>query len=251
MGEMLQIKVEGFDGPLDLLLDLIEQQQLDITALSLAEVNDQYWREIESAQGIEPDMLAEFINVGSKLLYIKSCALVPSAEPPPADLRDQVEQAAGELTQMLEEYKRFKDAVELFRQIEDEGRRTYGRVAPVKGMTFPPGLEGVTLDTLLSVVKDALSRKPAEAEEGVLHIEPLTINEKVAEVSEALRRGRGRLGFGRLLEACSTRTEIVVLFLAVLELIKGGRLWAEQDKPFGDIALVETAVEPATAGDAG
>ena len=82
LGEMVQIKVEGFDGPLDLLLELIDREQLNITALSIAEVSDQYWREIEAAEGIDPDTLAEFINVGSKLLYIKSCALIPSAEPP-------------------------------------------------------------------------------------------------------------------------------------------------------------------------
>src|SRR6266581_4190613 len=66
--EMVQIKVEGFDGPLDLLLDLIDHEKLDITALSLAEIADQYWREIESPGALDPDALAEFIAVGSKLL---------------------------------------------------------------------------------------------------------------------------------------------------------------------------------------
>lgn len=243
MGEMVQIKVDGFDGPLDLLLELIDREQLNITALSIAEVSDQYWSEIESAQGIDADTLAEFINVGSKLLYIKSCALIPSAEPPTADLREQIEEAAGELTLMLEEHRRFKDAVDLFRQLEEEGRRTYARTAPVQGVLLPPGLEGVTLDTLLTAVKDALARKPEEPEEAVLHVEPVTVNEKIEEVSAALERKRGRLGFRPLLAACQTRTEIVVLFLAVLELIKSGRLWAEQDQPFGDIVLVEGAAE--------
>jgi segregation and condensation protein A len=245
MGEMVQIKVDGFDGPLDLLLELIDREQLNITALSIAEVADQYWREIDSARGIDADALAEFINVGSKLLYIKSCALIPSAQPPSADLREQIERAAGELTLMLEEHRRFKDAVDLFRQLEEEGRRTYARVSPVQGVLLPPGLEGVTLDTLLTAVKDALARKPEEAEEAVLHVEPVTVNEKIEEISAALERKRGRLGFRPLLAACQTRTEIVVLFLAVLELIKSGRLWAEQDQPFGDIVLVEGAAEPA------
>jgi len=228
LGEMVQIKVEGFDGPLDLLLELIDREQLNITALSIAEVADQYWREIESVEDIQPDTLAEFISVGSKLLYIKSCALIPSADPPSSDLREQIEEAAGELAQMLEE----------------EGRRTYSRVTPVQGVLLPPGLEGVTLDTLLSAVKEALARKPEEPEEAVLHIEPVTVNEKIAEVSAALERKSGRLGFQPLLAACQTRTEVVVLFLAVLELIKSGGLWAEQDEPFGEIVLVEAAKEP-------
>ncbi|MDO8616980.1 MAG: ScpA family protein [Dehalococcoidia bacterium] len=243
---MVQIKVEGFDGPLDLLLDLIEHKKLDITALSLAEVADQYWREIDGAEeGLDADTLAEFIAVGSKLLYVKSCALLPSAEPPAGDLRERIDEAAGELTDLLEEHKRFKDAVDLFRQLEEEGRRTFARAAPVKNVLLPPGLEGVTLDTLLAAVKEALARRPPEAEEAVLHVEPVTVNEKMEEITRSLARGRGRLPFRPLLAGCQTRTEIVVLFLAVLELIKSGRLWADQPEPFGEIELMEAAAEPA------
>src|SRR5437867_9095791 len=147
--EMVQIKVEGFDGPLDLLLDLIDHEKLDITALSLAEITDQYWREIDTPGAFEPDALAEFIAVGSKLVYIKSSALVNGSRPAASDLRDQIDEAAGELTALLEDHKRFKDAVDLFRQLEEEGRRTYSRAAPVKSVPLPPGLEGVTFDTLL------------------------------------------------------------------------------------------------------
>ncbi len=169
--------------------------------------------------------------MGSKLLYIKSCAIIPSAEPPSEDLRERIEQAAGELTAMLEEHRRFKDAVEMFRQLEEEGRRTYGRIAPGKGVPLPPGLEGVTLDTLLSAVKEALARKPPEPEEAaVLHIEPVTVNEKIEEISAALKQKRGRLRFRPMLAKCETRTEIVVLFMALLEMIKGGGLWAEQEQ---------------------
>ena len=242
---MLQIKVDGFDGPLDLLLDLIERQRLDITALSLVEITDQYWQHVESTREMQPDALAEFIVVGSKLLYLKSCALLPSASPPPGDLRPEDEEVAGQLTQMLEEYKRFKDAADLFRQLEEQGHRTYARLAPTKGVPLPPGLHGVTLDTLLEAVKEALARKPPEPEEGVLHIEPVSVDEKVQYIAAVLARRRGRLSFRPLLAACQTRTEIVVLFLAVLELIKAGRLWAEQDRPFGEIILVEGAAEPA------
>jgi len=238
---MLQIKVDGFDGPLDLLLDLIERQQLDITALSLVQITDQYWQHVESVREMHPDALAEFIVVGSKLLYLKSCALLPSFSASPRDLRSEAEEVAGSLTQMLEEYKRFRDAAELFRQLEEQGHRTYARLAPARGVPLPPGLQGVTVDTLLEAVKEALARKPPEPEDGVFHIEPISVNEKVQEITAALTRRRGRLRFRSLLAACQTRTEIVVLFLAVLELIKSGRLWAEQDRPFGEITLVETA----------
>ena len=236
MGQMVQIQVNGFDGPIGLLLDLIDRRQLNITGLSLADVTDQYWREIQSHE-VEPDALAEFINIGSKLMYIKSCAILPGAAPAAGGLREQIEEVAQEITGLLEEHKRFKDAIDLFRQLEDEGRRTYRRAASAKSAPLPPGLEGVTLDTLLEAVKEALARKPPEPEEAVLHVEPVTVNEKIAEITEALGR-RGRLEFRPLLAGCKTRTEVVVLFLAVLEMIKGGRLWAEQQRPFGDITLV-------------
>jgi segregation and condensation protein A len=242
MGEMVQVSVDGFNGPVDLLLELIDKNELDITALSLAEVTDQYWKEIEDGE-MEADVLAEFIGIGSRLLYIKSCALLPGAREPAADLRDEIDTAAEELTHLLEEHKRFKDAFDLFRQLEEEGRRTFARTAPVRNVPLPPGLEGVTLDTLLSAVKEALAAAPPEPEVEIIHIEPVTVNEKIDEISEKLTKGKGRLPFKPLLTACKSRTEIVVLFLAVLELIKGGTLWAEQETAFGDIDLIETTPE--------
>ena len=162
MGEMVQIQVQGFSGPIDLLLDLIDREELDITALSLAEVTDQYWQEIEGSSAQDADALADFISVGSKLLFIKSCALLPSAKPPEADLEQEIDQTAEELTALLADHKRFRDAVDLFRQLEEEGRRTFARNAPVRNVPLPPGLEGVTLDTLLSAVKEALAEVPPE-----------------------------------------------------------------------------------------
>jgi segregation and condensation protein A len=242
---MLELKVDGFSGPIDLLLDLIEREQLDITVLSLAEVADQYWQHVEFQQDLEPDALAEFILVGSKLLYIKSCALLPSATPPKEELRPDDGDGAAELTRMVQEYKRFRDAAEILSDLEEKAQRTYTRLGPGKDIQLPPGLQGVTVDTLMQAVREALDRTPPEPEEAVLQIEPVTVDEKIGELSLTLERAGGRLKFRPLLAACQTRTEIVVLFLAVLEMIKAGRLWAEQRRSFGDITLVETAPEPA------
>src|SRR5574341_2402446 len=105
---------------------------------------------------VDPEALAEFLNVGSRLIYIKSCALLVAPEPKPTDINEQLDQAAGELTELLEEHRRFKDAVDLFRQLEEEGRRTFARAAPVKSVPLPPGLEGITVGTLLAAVTAAL-----------------------------------------------------------------------------------------------
>lgn len=246
MSGMVHIAVEGFDGPVDLLLELIEENRLDITVLSLAEVTDQYWSAIESAEDASADDLTDFIAFGSKLLYVKSTALL-EAPKEPEDLEERFVEVAGEITELLEEHRRFRDAVDLFRQLEEEGRRTYGRTGKPETPPLPPGLEGITIDSLMNAVKEALARSAEEEpEEAIIHIEPVTVNEKVEELETALSRRKGKLRFRPLLEACKTRTEIVVLFLAVLELIKAGNLWAEQDAPFGDIVLTREP-EPAEA----
>jgi segregation and condensation protein A len=247
---MLELKVDGFSGPLDLLLDLIDKERLDVTALSLAQVADQYWQHVESQQDLEPDALAEFIAIGSKLLYIKSCALLPSAEPPKEEVHLDEGDVAAEMARMVEEYKRFRDAAAVLGQMEEKGQHAYTRLAPGKEVPLPPGLEGVTVDTLMQAVQEALNRKPPEPEQAVLEIEPVTVDQKIGELSLALDKAKGRLGFRKLLHQCETRTEIVVLFLAVLEMIKGGRLWAEQQEAFGDITLVlEPATEPAAPAE--
>jgi hypothetical protein len=94
---------------------------------------------------------------------------------------------------MLEEYRQFRDAADVFRELEEKGRRTYPRLAPAKGVPLPPGLQGVTLDTLLQAVQEAMARQPPEPDEGVLEIEPVNVEEKIEEVSQALTRRRGRL----------------------------------------------------------
>src|SRR3989304_2681688 len=165
---MLELKVAAFSGPLALLLDLIEREQLDITTLSLAQVADQYWRHVESNGGLEPDALADYILVGSKLLYIKSCALLPSASPPKEELRLDEGDAAAELARRGEEYRRFRDAAGVRGEREEKGQRGYPRLAPGKEVPLPPGLQGVTVDGLMQAVREALARKPPEPEEAVL-----------------------------------------------------------------------------------
>ncbi|MCH8814345.1 MAG: segregation/condensation protein A [Chloroflexi bacterium] len=246
MRDMVHISVDGFDGPIDLLLELIETQNLDITTLSVAAVADQYWSTIDSVDQIDADEITEFIAFGSKLLLVKSTALLEAPKEPEDDLEDRIDEASGELIDLLQEHKRFRDAVDLFRELEEEGARTYARQASAPKVQLPPGLEGITLDALRDAVKEAIARSPKEPEEAVIQIEPVTVNEKVQELEAAMSKRNGRLRFRPLLEACETRTEIVVLFLAVLELIKSGQLWADQETAFGDIVLSREAA-PAEA----
>lgn len=228
-----ELQLPVFEGPLDLLLYLIEREELDITAVSLAQVTDQYLSYLRSGEQIDAAALAEFIVIGARLLYIKSRALLPR---PPTD--EEPEEELGEdLVRRLREYRRFKKAAGALRAMEERGLRAYPRLAPPADVPLPTGLDGVTVDLLLHIVREVLERQPAEAPEGVVERQEVSVEQKVADLSEALQR-RKRLSFRAFISACRSRIEVIVAFLAVLELIKALRLRAEQDAVFGDISLI-------------
>jgi len=232
-----QLQLAVFEGPLDLLLYLIDKNELDITAVSLVQVTDQYLSYLRSAHQIDAAALAEFIAIGARLIYMKSKALLPQPQP-----EGEEEDFGEDLVRQLREYKRFKEAAAHLREIEESGMRAYPRLAPPPSLPLPTGLDGVTLDTLLRIVQEVLERQPDEPPEIVVERHEVTVADKVAALSEQLGRGR-RVSFRAFISSCRSRVEVIVAFLAVLELIKGLMLRAEQDKLFGDISLV--AAEPA------
>lgn len=246
---MFELRLPAFHGPLALLLRLVEEAQLDITAISLVQVADQYLAHLRHLQAIDLDELAEFIVIGAKLLYLKSCALLPKPSSPAQ--RQAQEAVARELTEMVEEYRRFQEAAQALRRLEEAGRRAYPR-PDQPSIALPPGLQGVTLETLVEIFQEAMERKPPAppATETLLPQETITVQEKTVAIEADLRRRR-RLSFRALMMACRSRAEVVAAFLAVLELIKAGRVWAQQGETFGDISLVAATVahEPPAAGE--
>jgi segregation and condensation protein A len=238
---MYQLKLPYFEGPLDLLLHLIEKDELDITAVSLVQVTDQYLAQIHSLEQINLDVLSDFVSIGAKLVYLKSRALLPR---PPSDEEQAEEEEVGrELTEMLREYKRFKDVALALREIEDEGLRAYRRTAPPPDVPLPSGLDKVTLNRLMELFQEALKRHPEEPATTIPR-DIVSVREKVRDIEEALRK-TGQVSFRKIVLACKTRVEVIVSFLAVLELIKAGRVWGQQEEAFGDISLV--AIEGTSA----
>ncbi len=236
-----ELRLSVFEGPLDLLLYLIEREELDITAVSLLQVTDQYLSYLRSGDQIDATALAEFVAIGARLLYLKSRALLPR---PPAD--EEPEGDLGEdLIQRLREYRRFKEVAGGLREIEEQGLRAYPRLAPPTDVPLPTGLDGVTLDLLVRIFQEVLARQPEEEPEAVVEREEVTVEQKIRELSDRLER-RKRLSFRAFISACRSRTEVIVCFLAVLELIKGLRLRAEQDATFGDITLLALEEEAVT-----
>ncbi|HWO94597.1 MAG TPA: ScpA family protein [Dehalococcoidia bacterium] len=231
------LRLDNFEGGLDLLLHLIEKQNLDITAISLARVTDQYLQILHSDTSVDAGALADFIAIGSKLLLIKSRALLPQPELSAGG--DQEDETAVDLTEALLEYRKFKEAAKLLRSREDSNLRAYPRAVPPPGVELPPGLDDVTGETLLRLFQEALSREEQVRPTPLRPIErdTITLRDKVAQLRTAIRRSR-MLSFRRLVAGCQSRVEIVVQFMAVLELIKSGEVEARQAALFADIELV-------------
>lgn len=243
--EGIQLTLPYFEGPLDLLLHLIEREELDITSVALVQIADQYLRMLREREQINLDLLAEFIWIGARLLLIKSRALLPRPRTDEGAHEDE-EDPGEELARQLMEYKLFKEAAGRMRAIEQAGLHSYPRVAPPPELPPPPGLDGVTLDMLRQMVELALTRQPEDEQHhpiAVIRPHKITVREKMAEFRERIVR-EGRISFRAVVEACRSRMEIIVSFLAVLELIKSRVLDAEQDTVFADIVLVPSGEEP-------
>lgn len=240
------VQLEVFEGPLDLLLRLIEKAELDITTISLARVTDQYLAYIRQLDEVHPDLLADFLVVAARLILIKSRALLP--RPPMVD-QEEEEDIGEDLVRQLEEYKRFKEAAQQLQSREEQGLRCYIRVAPpvVKPRGLAPG--EVSLDDLMVALRRVLNKAPAAPLSTVVSPISISIDDKMRAVESAVATGR-RVHFSSLLIDAGSRIEIVVTFLAILELIKQAKLVARQDQAFGEIYLAQVTLTDAAMGGA-
>lgn len=240
-----QLTLPLFEGPLDLLLHLIEREELDITEIALLAVTDQYMAMLHEPEQLNLDALADFIAIGARLLFLKSRALLP--RPPQTDGAPAEEDDDGDdLARQLIEYRLFKEAAGRLREIETAGLRSFPRIAPPPDFPPPHGLEGVTVDLLQRIVEAALTRTVDEEPVQVIHPHKVTVREKIELIRELLAAD-GQASFRALVEGCRTRMEVVVSFMAVLELIKSCLIEAVQDTSFEDIVLLPSAEAPVGA----
>jgi segregation and condensation protein A len=229
------VELPDFQGPLDLLLHLIEQEQLDITKISLALVTDQYLAYLDVLREVDPDELTDFLVVAAKLVLIKSEALLPR---PPASMLDEEEEDAGdELARQLQTYKQFKEIAAQLQQIEAKAKRCFIRLAPPLKIE-PKLIPGeVSLGDLLEAARRAMAIKPPEpVVDEVVSRQVVTIGQQMALIRQGLARGE-TINFQKLLAQSFSRIEVIVTLLAVLELIKRSVIRVEQSKLFGDIMI--------------
>jgi segregation and condensation protein A len=233
--EPYQVRLPVFEGPLDLLLQLIERERLDISVVSIAAVTGQFLAHVRQIEEIQPDTLADFLVMAARLVWIKSRILLPQTARPD---EEEEENPAEALARQLKEYKRFKEAAQLLRAIEERGQHTYPRVAP------PPELDtrleegSITLDGLLAAAQRAILSLPSPpaVPPGVVTPFTLTIRDQIGLIHRETSGGR-TVTFRALLSDARQRIEIIVTLLAVLELIKRGKISAVQDAMFGEITI--------------
>jgi segregation and condensation protein A len=246
MGAAYPVRLPLFEGPLDLLLHLIEREELSINEVSLVAVTDQYLKAIEMLEEIEPGALADFLVVAAKLLYIKSRTLLP--KPRPAE--EEEEESGDSLIQQLLEYRRYKAVAQALQRREEAGLRAFVRLAAPPTVDRKLDLAGVSMDALASALQRALRRIPVDPPKPRVHTYPITIAEQIemvrGRVQSTKQNGDG-IRFTTLLTEQGSRIEIIVTFLAILEMIKQREILAEQEEVFGEIVL--RAVEEKRLGD--
>jgi segregation and condensation protein A len=239
-----QLRLPTFEGPLDVLLRLIEKQQLPITDVSLALVSDQFLQAARELDGSAPETVAEFTAVGSRLVAIKARSLIPR---PPAPVEEDDED--GLVIQLLE-YKAIKEAAKQFAQIDKLGMVAYSPSAeaidlPDKPKELPLGRHEA------SWLARALQRKLAVVDpvRQMVLIKPVvSLRDMIGRLNDAL--SGGSRSFNRIADSsCRDESERRALFLALLVMIRRGAADAEQDEPFGEITIQRLGSGPAPRFD--
>jgi segregation and condensation protein A len=239
MDAAYQVKLDVFEGPLDLLLYLVRRDEVDIYDIEIGRITRQYLEYLEAMESIDVEIGGEFIVMAANLLFLKSRTLLPVDLQGPVEEEGEDEDPRWELIRQLIEYKKFKEAAGDLRSREELAARLFGRSpsapAPDGGATLLAGEVGA-LD-LIEAFQRVLARldkqKGAERE---IEADRFTVSEKIEFVLRVLPQTEP-LRFEELFAGQHTRGEIVATFLALLELVRLRHVLVEQTDAFGEIML--------------
>lgn len=227
------IQLPVYEGPLDLLLELIEQAELDITKVALAQVTDQYLAYLQKVSEHRLEDLISFLLIAARLLQIKSEALLPR----PPELEPGEEDPGDALARKLVAYKRYKQVAIHLADRSQAGFKTYLRLAASPAPESKLDLSSVGLKDLKRAFIDALAAAPTGPALGeVIVAHRIRIRDRIQIIITALRK-TGQTTFQNLFKNAKSKLEIVVSFLALLELIKQRQVNVQQDTLFGEIEL--------------
>ena len=235
------VQTPVFDGPFDLLLHLILREQVDLYEISLSAIVDAYLRELTSFESVDLEVATEFLLIASTLVELKTKRLLPNDSD--IDLDDELAlwEERDLLINRLLECKTFKDAAIVLQRLSVEAARSYPRTMGLEDRFLdltPDLLEGIDVGDLRAAYIRALTPKPIPVVEiGHIHSVRVSVLDAVEELVDELPRV-GRISFRGLTEQLVERLEVVVRFLAVLELFKQGLIDLEQTGAFGEIQII-------------
>lgn len=232
---MYTVKLEQFQGPLDILLQLTEEKKLDITEISLANITNQYLNYLKKLETISLENLADFLVIASRLILIKSRMLLPALE-----LTEEEEQDIEFLKRQLKEYKKYKDLSQEIKKIIEAKKISYSRdkYQGFKAIFFPPkNLKIEDLKTAFKKILQEIALLEEKLPEKSLKLK-ISIEEKIKNIQNELS-ARIKTTFHSITKKNKSRIDTIVSFLALLELIKQKIVFAEQNNAFDDIKITK------------
>ena len=236
MSQDYKVRLDIFEGPLDLLLYLVKEQEVDIYEVSLERITQQYLAFMEAFKMLDLELAGEFLVMASNLLYIKSRSLLPVDQQPPEEEADE-DDPRWELIRQLVEYKKFKEAAAQLGDREALQNSAYARMAESAEPPPERPLGEVSIFDLINAFNNVLKRLAAKGEDlREIFEENYTVSDKIDLIMKLTGSGVP-LKFEELFAGAASRSEIVVTFLALLELVRLKQLRCSQEGPFGEIEL--------------
>ena len=232
------VTLTQFEGPLDLLLHLITRAKVDIKDIFVSEITEQYLASLEGIEELDMDVASEFLTMAATLLEIKSRALLPR---PPKEEEEGEESPEQALIRRLEEYKLYKESAGRMKEFEQAAMQVFSKLP--EEYPLPPQpveLTGLSLDGLVRALERIIARQTQTDEPGrvfrAITRDKFTIEQCTFNLTARLRKGP--VHFTDMLSDDVTRDEIVSYFMAMLELLKLGKLHAQQEQAFDDILIL-------------
>lgn len=234
-----KVKLEIFEGPLDLLLYLIKGDEIDIYDISIERITKQYLNYINTFKLLNVDLASEFIVMAANLMYIKSRTLLPKSEQPPEEDIEE-DDPRWELIRQLIEYKKFKDAAGALAQKASEQEGYFAHVPETTELEAiddsSSQLPEISIFDLIQAFQKVLKRFEKANDLGDIIDDRFTVSDKIELLLTTIPSGQS-VGFHSLFASASTKSEVIVTFLAVLELMKMNQFRVRQDKLLGEIEV--------------
>jgi segregation and condensation protein A len=237
-----KVKLEVFEGPLDLLLYLIKKEEVDVYDIPIERITNQYMEYLSIMKLLNLEVAGEFLVMAATLMYIKSRMLLPADQQIVDGEAEDGEDPRWELIRQLVEYKKFKDAAYQLGRREEEQANIFVRQNPDAGIEIDADIPmaEVSIFDLINAFNEVLKKASAKEDFREIYEEKFTVSDKIEEILYTLR-DRSQIVFRELFERASSRAEVVVTFLAMLELIRLKRLRVRQEDAFGEIQVTKVS----------